>query len=171
MNKTNLIEDLQLIPVPPWYMTPWGILLLVLAGLTAGWLFLRWWKKRQPAPLPGVPEKGGPPIHDEYLRRLAGLRERRAKLNAYDLSIEVAEILRGYLGRRFRFAILYQTTREFLGSVSSDGKLSSHQREAVDAFLSLCDAVKFARRPASVAEQDGLLDTAERVIRECAKLS
>ena len=169
MNKTNLIEDLQLIPVPPWYLTAWGVLLLAIGAFAAVWLLIRWWKKRRTAPPLAPPEVVGPPIHEDYLRRLVELRERRPTLTAYDLSIEVAEILRGYLGRRFRYAILFQTTLEFLGTVIADAKLSNQQRGTIESFLKLCDAVKFARRPASETEQDGLLDTAERVIRECAK--
>jgi hypothetical protein len=89
-------------------------------------------------------------------------------MSAYELGIEVSTILRGYLEARFAFSAGFQTTREFLGSAAKDPRLHGDHRAMLASFLGLCDAVKFARHPASHVEQDGLLDTAERFIREAA---
>ena len=171
MNQTNLIEDFRLLPIPPWYATPWGIGLIVVGAAVFGWLFWRWWSKRRPAPPAEERIPDGPPVHESFLRRLAELRGRRPSLSAYDLSIAVSNILREYLEARFRYRILYQTTREFLEAVRADAKLPTAQRERLNEFLSMCDAVKFARRPASDEELEGLLNTAEQVIREGTKPS
>jgi hypothetical protein len=171
MNSTNLIEDFHLLPIPPWYQTPQGIAAIVVAAALAFWLYRKYLRKHRPADAIAPPKRSGPPPHEEYLRRLAALRTRMAQLTAYDLSIEVCEILRGYLEARFQFRILYQTSREFLDSIRADSQLNDRQRSTIDAFLSLCDAVKFARRTASTEEQDGLLQSAERLIRECSGIA
>ncbi|HTI69715.1 MAG TPA: hypothetical protein VMF06_07100 [Candidatus Limnocylindria bacterium] len=169
MTQTNLIEDLRLLPIPPWYRTPWGLAGLAVLLAVAGFLVWRWWSRRRPRAATEEEPLSGPPPDEAFLKRLAALKDRQGGMSAYDMGIEVSSILRGYLEARFRYRILYQTTREFLGSVRADSRLTVAQRDRIDAFLSLCDGVKFARQPATAEERDGLLSTAESVIRECAK--
>jgi hypothetical protein len=170
MNRTNVIEDLNLLPLPPWWLDPWaiatGVLLLLAAG-TGFYLLARALRRQAPAV---VAAPSGPPPHDEFLRRLAELRARRDALAAYPLGIEVSEILRGYIDARFRFPVLFQTTREFLAHVAGRTELDAVQRDGLARFLGRCDDVKFARGEASDAERDALLDAAESFIRGCAGL-
>jgi len=170
MTNETLIEDLTLLRLPQWWENPWFLLSVpVVAGILL-YLATRWWISRRPPATP-MPEVQGPPVHEEFLRRLRELRGRHDRLEAYPLGIEVSEILRGYLEARYRLGIRYQTTREFLDSVAADPRFNPGHREVLAAFLGLCDAVKFARRTVSGADQDGLLDTAERFIRDCAGLA
>ncbi len=168
MNRTNVIEDLNLLPLPPWWLNPWVIVLTVL-GVAALIALGVWLARRQRPPAPAAAAVPIPPVPpDEFLRRLAELRGRLPRVSAYQLAIEVSEILRAYLEARYRFRILYQTSREFLGEVAGRPELESEQRLALSGFLTLCDDLKFGQAPASEAEQTGLLDTAERVIRQTA---
>ena len=44
MNRTNLIDDLTLVPLPPWWQSPWAIAGFVLALVVLavlGWLLRR----------------------------------------------------------------------------------------------------------------------------------
>ncbi len=166
MNRTNLIDDLTLVPLPPWWQSPGGVAVTVLA--LAALVFLIWLLRRllhrevvvlTPPPLQ-------PDLHPEFLRRLAELRARRAQLSAYELAVGCSDILRDYLEWRFQLAIRFQTTREFLESSRQNSALAETQRTALGAFLSFCDLVKFARRGADQAEQDHLLDAAEAFIRQ-----
>lgn len=168
MNRTNVIEDLTLLPLPPWWLDPWVVAAAVVALLVlaaAGVALARALRRRPAVP---APKPAGPPPHHEYLRRLAGLRARRDTLTAYPLGIEASEILRGYIDARFGFPVLFQTTREFLLHAAGREELGTAQRAALARFLGLADEVKFARLDASTREQDELLDTAEAFIRECA---
>jgi hypothetical protein len=170
MTNQTLIEDLMLVKVPEWWENPWLLAVVPLViGAILYWV-TRWWMRRSVAPL-AKPEAEGPPCHEAFLLRLEMLRRRRAELTAYQLAIEVSEILRGYLEARYDFHIQYQTTREFLDSVVADSRFNPGHRAILSGFLGLCDAVKFARRSATGSEQDGLLDEAERFIRECAGLA
>ncbi len=170
MNRTNVIEDLSLLPLPPWWLNPWFVAAVVLAlAAIAGTVsvLVRRFRAR-PRPVPRRPV--GPPPHDEFLRRLADLRARRESLDAHALGIEASGILRGYIEAWFRFPVLFQTTREFLVHVAGRDELQARQREALAGFLAACDGLKFARHDATHAEREALLDTAERFVRECAGL-
>ena len=166
MNQTNLVEDLALLPLPPWWATP-GFAAAVLASLAALGL-LGWWlarRLRRPAPAPAP--RPAPPIDlAAFLARLQALRNQRGHLSAYLLAIEASDILRAYLEARHGLRIRYQTSREFLREAATRPELTPAQRDALGDFLGFCDGVKFGQAPASDPEQDQLLATAERVVRE-----
>jgi hypothetical protein len=168
MNRKDLIDDLSLVPLPPWWQSPGGIAAIVLALAALAFLvwLLRRRLRREVVVLDTPPMQ--PDLHPEFLRRLAELRARRAQLSAYDLALGSSDILRDYLEWRFQLAIRFQTTREFLDSSRQNTALAETQRAALGAFLGFCDLVKFARRGADPAEQDHLLDTAEAFIRQGA---
>ena len=171
MKPDRLIEDLTLVPLPQWWENPWLLLSLpVVIGLLA-YSVHRWWMRRQPAPAADDAPSSGPPPHEEFLRRLAELRSSRAQWVAYSFGIEVSDILRGYLEARYAFSVRFQTSREFLHSAVTDPRFNPNHRAALTDFLGQCDALKFAQARASEAELATLVDTAERVIRECSSLT
>ena len=163
MTNSSIIEDLRLIPPPAWWQTPWGIALAVLLTCLFVWLLRRYLSRERVVPI--APAPSGPPPEIEALRRLAELRGRWQSISAYQLAIEVSDILRGYLEPRFKIPVRYQTTREFLDTAAVYPDLLETQRQTLGKFLGFCDQVKFAQLPATVQEQANLLDTAEQVIR------
>ena len=168
MNRMDLIDDLTFVPLPPWWQSPWSIaaFVLVLVVLAvAAWMLRRLLSRKVVLVDPAPPR---PDLHPEFLRRLAGLRARRADLSDYDLAIACSDILRDYLEWRFQSAVRFQTTREFLGSARENAALSKVQRDVLGTYLGFCDGVKFARRSASRPESDNLLDSAETFIRQGA---
>lgn len=167
MTNALIIEDLTLVPVPVWWQSPWFIALVVLALAVAGFYVRRWWKNRpQPAPVaPSVPP--GPPPHLEALRRLAELRARHAKLDAYAVAIECSDILRTYIEARFTLPIRYQTTREFLGAAQAAPELNAEAQSQLGEFLKFFDQLKFARANAPAEKTLGTIDGAEQFVRRC----
>ena len=165
MNRTNLVEDLTLLAVPPWWQSPLAIAvmlaLLIVVGLLLRWLILKGARGTTRAPI-AVPV---PDRHAEFLARLAKLRAERATFTAYALAIAGSELLRDYVEWRYRLQIRYQTTREFLDTAAASQSLQPESRSRLGEFLGFCDRVKFARAQASDAEGDGLLDAAEAFIR------
>src|SRR5262245_42731677 len=128
MNRTNLIEDFTLLPLPAWWQSPWAIITLVAAAITAGflgrWLWLRWSVHQAAVPV-ATPE---PDRTAEFLKRLAELRARRGDLSAYELAIECSNLLREFVEWRFRLAIRFQTTREFLEAAARNASLNAGHR-------------------------------------------
>ncbi len=165
MNRTNLVEDLTLLSVPPWWQSPVALVafltLLLVLGLLVRWLVGRFSRPGNGTPLaPPVPDR-----HAEFLARLAKLRADRASFNAYALAIASSELLRDYVEWRYRLQIRFQTTREFLEAAVASRSLPEESRSRLGDFLGFCDRVKFARAQASESEGDGLLDAAESFIR------
>jgi hypothetical protein len=167
MTNVLIIEDLTLVPVPVWWQSPWFIALAVVALAVAGYFVQRWWKNRpRPAPVaPAVPP--GPPPHLEALRRLAELRTRHARLDAYAVAIECSDILRTYIEARFALPIRYQTTREFLGAAQSAPELGSEAQAQLGDFLKFFDQLKFARANATAAQTLATIDGGEQFVRRC----
>lgn len=166
MIRTNLIEDLTLIPLPAWWQSPWAIggfvlLAVALAGLVWG---LRRWLASRP-----VPEAVRPPEPDrtpEFLARLESLKGRRDVLSPHDFALECSDVLREFVEWRHRLAIRFQTTREFLEAASNSAALEASQRDALGEYLRFCDLVKFARQGATPDEESRLVETAATFVRK-----
>jgi hypothetical protein len=167
----GFMEDLSLVRIPPWWQSPWFILvalislaILILAGRR---LYIRWRLK------PGIPAAPAyAPVelpHLVALRRLEELRAKMDELGPYRLTIECSWVLRKYIEARFKLRIVYQTTREFLGHAHTNSALSEEQRQSLGLYLKFCDLVKFARRGASREEMVQLLDYAVAFVHACAK--
>lgn len=165
MTNTLIIEDLTLVPVPVWWQSPWFIALVVIVLAVAGFLLRRWWKNR-PQPALGAPSvPPGPPPHLEALRRLAELRERHGKLDAYAVAVDCSDILRTYIEARFALPIRYQTTREFLGAAQAAPELGAEAATQLGEFLKFFDQLKFARANATAEQTLATIDGAEQFVR------
>lgn len=133
-------------------------LLLVLLPALLAWLLYRRWRGRA-----GEDERGvrGPPPRPAYelaLEALAALEVspmlERGRVKEFH--IEVSEILRTYIERRFRVDALEMTTREVLAGLERAG-VDEELRGALRRFLEQCDLVKFAKvRPDAEASRDVL---------------
>lgn len=164
--RTNLIEDLTLISLPPWWQSPWAIggfalLLVLLSGLV--WRLRRWLASRP------VPEPVRPPEPDrtpEFLARLESLRARRDALTPHDFALECSDVLREFVEWRHRLSIRFQTTREFLEAAAHSAALGAAQRDGLGEYLRFCDLVKFARQGATPDEESRLVETAAAFIRQ-----
>ena len=166
MIRTNLLEDFTLVPLPPWWQSPWAVaglvLLVVLIGVLV-WVLQRWLGSRPPPAPAAIPVPDRTP---EFLARLAALRGQRERLGAHDFAIECSDVLREFVEWRFRLAIRFQTTREFLEAAARDAVLRGPQRESLGNYLRFCDLVKFARQGATLEEEARLIDAAETFVRQ-----
>ena len=157
------IKDPAVMPVSPLW--PWIALAIVAAGL-AFWLF---WRRRRRHPAAAVPVPAGParPVHEiayAELERLlsSGLLERGALKEFY---IELAEIVRRYLGARFGIETFERTTGEILASLRT-ARLSVKTCAATAEFFIACDLVKFARHHPREEETRGTVERAYRLVDE-----
>jgi hypothetical protein len=124
---------------------PWLLAALALVGLGVAGLLRR---RALPVAVP-VPAAAEPPLHEPVLAAIAALRiadgADAAAITAFYTAI--AELVRGYAGRRFRVVAFVRTSPELLRSVTvGNAPLAS--------CLQACDLVKFAAvRPAAPAHE------------------
>jgi hypothetical protein len=167
----GFMEDLSLVRIPPWWQSPWFLLLVLALVVALGLWGRRIYLLRQlkAARRPTGPVAPGELPHLIALRQLEELRQRLDELGAYRLMIEASWVLRRYLEARFELRIVYQTTREFLRHAQTHAALAEAQRQSLGHYLKLCDLVKFARRGASREEMVQLLDYAVAFVQTCAQ--
>ena len=166
------MEDLTLVRIPPWWQSPWFILLfllslgvLIFAGRR---LYIRLHLKQAEKKEEALPPLELP--HLTALRLLEALRAKMDELGPYRLTIECSWVLRKYIEARFTLRIVYQTTREFLRHAQTHAALNEEQRGSLGQYLQFCDKVKFARRGATRDEMVQLLDYAVAFVKTCSKV-
>jgi len=137
-----------------------GALAILGLGVLLGWLFMRWWNKRErPEPAPPPP----PPPWETALAELQAYAEQRESAIAEGRTEPwvdgVSDAIRGYLGKRFGFHGLESTTDEIGERLAGAESLSIAPEEAV-GFLGRCDLVKFAKASLADEASRALLDEA-----------
>lgn len=168
----GFMEDLSLVRVPPWWLNPWFLtlaLLIMAVGVFCGWRLYQRWKNR-PLSESTAAAVLGEAADVVALRQLAALRARMAELSAYEFTTQCSLVLRSFIEGRFRLAIMYQTTREFLAAAQRDPAMDAHRREALGGYLHACDVVKFGRAEMSRQQMAELIDYAEQFVRVSAEM-
>jgi hypothetical protein len=123
--------------------------LLLAAGLL-WWLHRRYAARLAAVPAPADPFHRTPPHEWVYAELQRLLEQRLAEQGEVErFFAELAQVMKTYLGGRFRIELLEQTTKEVPRRLQQAGAAE----EAIGAIVELldgCDRVKFAReRPAS----------------------
>ncbi|HEY0947327.1 MAG TPA: hypothetical protein VGD81_18730 [Opitutaceae bacterium] len=168
----QLVEDFTLVfsdastALPPWFWPAASAFLLV-AGAAGFWS----WRRRRAARLARRAAIAGfldGPPEAWALRRLADLQAGTETLPAHSFALEVSEIIRVFLERRFDLRAAHQSTEEFLGDAREGTALSPVQQERLREFLSCCDEAKFARRALVLEKKRELLASAVSLVKETA---
>lgn len=169
MNGSDLINDLQLVPLHPWWQRPALLALLASSAVavlaTLVWAVLRW--RGQPPPTVGAPLE--PDWTAEFRRQLAELRSRSPQLDTYTLAVEVSLLLREFLTHAQRWHATCQTSQELVVLAMAHPGIAAPPRQRLEAFLKLADRIKFARHGAILEEKDRLLDDADTLIVDWAE--
>ncbi|HUF76174.1 MAG TPA: BatD family protein [Longimicrobiales bacterium] len=152
----SLLRMLLLILVP----------LLILALLYTVARRLRSRDEDEPRPALPTLER---PAHEIALESLAALEAsgmlERGEVKEYH--IEVSDILRTYVERRFHVDALEMTTREVLVGLEGAGVDESF-RDGLAAFLDQCDMVKFARGRPGPEQARQVLELGRRIVQRSA---
>jgi hypothetical protein len=154
-------------PVQVFQRTYWLLYLLIglaLAGViatTSILLYRRAQSRRRAAAPPPPPE----PPEIVALRRLAALDVVGMIENEQfkELYLELSELLREYVGGRYRFDALEMTTTEIIEWLEMS-RVSSELREELRAYFNDCDLVKFAKVRPEADEAQAHVDRARDII-------
>ncbi|MDZ7859119.1 MAG: hypothetical protein U5O15_00385 [Candidatus Krumholzibacteriota bacterium] len=120
----------------PWTPALAGIILI--AAILSVVVFRLRKKKTRAVPPPAA--------HEVALAKLQNLLGRKlAEKKLYrEFTIEVSDILRGYIEDRFGLKAPERTTEEFLAEAGSALEVDKEKKEMIKQFLFHCDMVKFA---------------------------
>ena len=146
--------------VPPWMVFIASLLALTIIGL-AVWYGRKLFQKDKPAPTP----------RERALGALNEIEKDVERINPYQFSIRVSEILRRYVMEQFDLPMTRQTSVEFLNAISSAANFSEDEKTLLADFLNRCDLIKFARYEATPSDSRLLLDEARQFVKGGALVS
>jgi hypothetical protein len=145
----------------------WVILASALAlviGALGSWLYLRW--RSRTVEVPVVPPR---PAHEIALEALQRLESRTNEMLQGERQIlyflELTEILKGYLQRRFAVEALDRTTEELRRElIRSTQAIAPLHVDEVVKLLQSCDLIKFARQTSTPSEALAALMQVRRMV-------
>ena len=140
--------------IPPWMIFAGAFLALTIVGLIV-WLIVKGSKRPQPAQLP----------RDRALDALERIRDQIDRLNPYQFSIRVSDILRRYVTEQHGLPVTRQASVEFLNALTNAPQFSSDEKSLLEDFLNRCDLIKFARYEATSTDSQLLLEEATRFVK------
>ena len=140
--------------IPPWLIFVGTFFALAITGLVV-WLIAQ--KRKRPRP-PQLPR-------DRALEALEQMRDQIDRLNPYQFSIRVSDILRRYVTEQHGLPVTRQTSMEFLNALAKRPQFSSDEKLLLEDFLNRCDLIKFARHEATAADSRLLLEEATRFVK------
>jgi hypothetical protein len=144
------------VPWPAWVWWCIGVGAVILIALL-GWLG-RWLANRKPKTPPPTPRQIA-------LRALEELRAQATRIEPYEFSVVVSDVLRTFVSAHYNMRATQQTSPEFLNSVSASTEFTAADRELLAVFLERCDLLKFARISASEQENIELLRAASAFVQ------
>ena len=139
--------------IPAWVVFVAVFFALAIIGLIV-WLIARTRKPSQPAKSP----------RQRAVEALERIRNQIDRLNPYQFSIRVSDILRSYVTEQYDLPVTRQTSVEFLGALTKASPFSEDDKLLLEDFLSRCDLIKFARYEATPADSRLLLEEATRFV-------
>jgi hypothetical protein len=140
--------------IPPWLVFVIAFLVLSLIGLVVWWLV----RRRKPEPPPKLPR-------EIALGELEQIRREINKMNPYQFSIRVSDILRRYVTQQYGLPATRQTSIEFLTAAAKAPSFSGDEKSLLEDFLNRCDLIKFARYEATASDSELLLEEAIRFVK------
>jgi hypothetical protein len=154
--------DIRDIRPPKAMPSPWLMPLVVLTGLLAmGGGVAAWnWNRRRL-------RTAGVQPWELALERLEGARELMQPDRGREFSIEVSDVVRGYIESRFEVRAAHLTTHEFLHALleNSHSLLAGHHG-LLENFLETCDLGKFGGWQLAASDMERMLQSARRFVLE-----
>jgi hypothetical protein len=139
--------------ISPWLIFAGTFVALTIIGLVV-WSIAQKRKRPQPPQLP----------RDRTLDALERIRDQIDRLNPYQFSIRVSDIIRRYVTEQHGLPVTRQTSVEFLAGLRKSSPFSEDEKSLLEDFLNRCDLIKFARYEATSSDSRLLLEEAIRFV-------
>jgi len=140
--------------IPPWLVFVIAFIVLSLLGLVVRWFA----RRRKPELPPKLPR-------EIALGELDQIRWEIERMNPYQFSIRVSDILRRYVTQQYGLPATRQTSIEFLTAAAKASSFSADEKSLLEDFLNRCDLIKFARYEATTSDSELLLEEAIRFVK------
>jgi len=140
--------------IPPWLVFVIAFAVLSLLGLIVWWFVQR----RKPELPPKAPR-------EIALEELEHIRPEIERMNPYQFSIRVSDILRRYVTQQYGVPATRQTSIEFLTAAAKAPSFSADDKSLLEDFLNRCDLIKFAKYEATTSDSELLLEEAIRFVK------
>lgn len=146
-----------------------GIVLLVILI----WLAIRYWKRREKKPEPeSIWEKPEIPAHIAAISSLEKLKAQKlwqqGKVKAYH--IQLTDIVRRYLEKRFKITALEMTTAEIMQAMRNKAEMKENS-DNLREMLTLADLVKFAKHEPSSTDNEISMDMAFEFVNNTRQIN
>jgi hypothetical protein len=92
---------------------------------------------------------------ERALEQLDRIQSELEKMQPYQFSISVSDVLRHYVSEQFNLPVTRQTSVEFLSALANFSQFSEEEKKLLEDFLSRCDLIKFARYEGSDSIREG----------------
>jgi len=142
-----------------WFIVGGAVLLLVIIAVV---IYLA---KRRKAPAPPPPPAPEVPLHEQYLKLLEGVDHKQLwqQGRVKEYYVELTDVLREYVEKRFHTQALELTTDELLDIARRHHELAVHH-DLLAGILRTADLAKFAKAQPLPAEHVAALDAARSFI-------
>jgi Domain of unknown function (DUF4381) len=150
----DIVPPVKYALVPPWMIFVASLLALTIIGLLC-WYVWRLLQRNKPIPTP----------RERALAALHEIEKDTEKINPYQFSIRVSDILRRYVMEQFDLPMTRQTSVEFLIAIGSAASFGEAEKTLLADFLNRCDLIKFARYEATPSDSRLLLDEARQFVK------
>jgi hypothetical protein len=140
---------------------PWLGLLSLLVG---GGIY--YWMRKRPKLLPkqAVGLNKSAKAYSQALTLLANLKQNASTKEIDQFFVILTDAVRYWLEEYYQWPAIQQTTSEFLQYAARDERLAMEEKANLKIFLEKCDAVKFAKYQASLADCEASFQAAGRFL-------
>lgn len=106
------------------------------------------------------------PAHEWARRQIAALvaEDLIGRGQVQEFYYRISAIVRGYIERRYSVSAPEMTTEEFLAATAGDFRFAAEPAAELQAFLTACDLVKYARHRPAAGEWNDLLRSAAQFV-------
>ena len=139
---------------PRWIVFAISFVVLSLIGAVIWWII----RRPKPAPPPKLPRQ-------RALEALDLMGDEVERINPYEFSIRLSDILRRFVTEQYGLPLTRQTSVEFLEQLARNAQFSGDEKTLLQDFLNRCDLIKFARYQATSADSQMLLEEAMRFVK------
>src|SRR6476469_7815265 len=153
-NATDIVPPVNYSLVPPWMIFVACLLVLAIIGLVI-WYGRKLFRKEKPVPT----------RRESALGAVNEIKKDVERINPYQFSIRVSDILPRYVMEQFDLPMTRQTSVEFLNAIGSAASFGDEEEALLADFLNRCDLIKFARYNATPSDSRLLLDEAHQFVK------